>query len=345
MKALPPAAGIIATANRPEPLAATLQSLAAQNVQLQRLVVIDGSTDADDRTRNVTLAFHKTVTYPVQYERARQRGAAIQRNQGAELASEEILFFFDDDILLEQTYVEQVLQEFAADPEQKIGGVMGTIVNQTYGTPSSLSRYFFRIMAGRSMPSYAGKVIGPAINLLPEDVPDTVQEVEWLPSTAVAYRASVFREHRFGSFFTGYSFCEDLHLSARVAKTHRLLNTTKARLFHKDLGGSTHTDWFAIGRMQVINRWIVLTDVLERRSLDLIIKFFAASLASSLIELRKARAWHSLRSTSVRSAGRLAGCFAIVRGAHPLASRVSTASCPAHEPRTANSSNSAVDGP
>lgn len=303
---------VIATANRAEPLRETLLTLAAQTVSPGEIIVIDGSRD--DATRTMLEDIKEKLSLECLHRRATRRGAAVQRNEGAALAGGDIVFFLDDDVTLGPNYMEEVLQVFQDDTHGEIGGVMGCIVNQTYGRPGRFTRLFYRLMAGRNQPNYAGQLLGPAINLLPEDRPDSVQDVEWLPSTAVAYRKAVFDRHRFGTFFTGYSFAEDVHLSARVRKTHRLVHTTRARLFHKDLGGATHRNWLDLGRMQTVNRWIVMRDVLEHRSPADRLRFLAAQaffLATDLRSGLKGRA----RQTLPLAAGRILGCIQIAVGA------------------------------
>ena len=77
----------------------------------------------------------------------------------------------------------------------------------------------------------------------------------------------MFLRHEFAAF-EGYSFAEDVHLSARIAKTHTLLNTTAARLFHEDLGQLTHKNWRAIGESVFWNRHLIMTAVLGRVKLS-----------------------------------------------------------------------------
>jgi glycosyltransferase involved in cell wall biosynthesis len=309
----PPSSVIIATANRADVLREAVTSLASQTVPPLEVILVDGSDG--EATRQLAEELGPTVPFPLRHLRATRRGAAVQRNQGAELARGDVLFFLDDDVVLEPPFVEEVLRVFAEDQSGRVGGVSGIIVNQTYGTPSRWSRLFSRLMAGQARPSYAGRVIGPALNLLPEDRPGCVQEVEWLYSGATAYRADVFRRHQFGTHFTGYSFAEDLHLSARVAQTHRLVNTTRARLFHKDLGGTTHRDWVAIGRMQAINRWVIMTDVLGRRQRHYRVKFFVALAVLLASDLARSPRQGTVRQTLQRASGQLLGCLRILQGA------------------------------
>jgi hypothetical protein len=70
--------------------------------------------------------------------------------------------------------------------------------------------------------------------------------------------------HKFEETFAGYSFAEDVHLSTRVARAYRLMNTVRARVFHADLGKDTHRDWPALGESQVRNRHLIMTSVLGR---------------------------------------------------------------------------------
>lgn len=303
---------VIATGDRPEPLRETLLTLAAQTVPPGEIIVIDGSHD--DATRTMLEEIKEALPIDCLYRRAGQRGAAVQRNEGAALAGGDIVFFLDDDVALEPNYLEEILHVFRNDAPGEIGGVMGCIVNQTYGRPGRITRMFYRLMAGRNQPTYAGQLLGPAVNILPEDRPDSVQDVEWLPSTAVAYRKAVFDRHRFGTFFTGYSFAEDVHLSARVRKTHRLVHTTRARLFHKDLGGATHRNWVDLGRMQTVNRWIVMRDVLERRHPADRLRFLAAQAFFLATDLRSALKGQA-RQLLPLAAGRILGCVQIAVGA------------------------------
>lgn len=312
-RVLPTCSVIIPTNNRPEALRATLLTLGTQTVRPDEVIVVDGSTE--EATRLLVEGLGLRLAVRLHHVVATLRGAAVQRNQGAALARGEVLFFLDDDVELEPAFVEEVLTIFQEDAKGTIGGVSGIVVNQTYGKPSRWSRIFYALMDGSRRPSYAGRLIGPALNLLPEDKPKCVQDVEWLCSGAVAYRAEVFRRHEFGTAFTGYSFAEDVHLSARVGKSYRLVNTTRARLYHKDLGGATHRDWVEIGKMQVLNRWVIMTEVLGRRQYSYRLKFFVALGVLWASDLVRSPRKGGLRQTLARGLGQLLGAWRIVRGA------------------------------
>jgi GT2 family glycosyltransferase len=161
----------------------------------------------------------------------------------------------------------EVVRVFETDRTGSIGGVTGAIRNQPYSEPKGLNRFLLAPGIGAIRGTFAGRLMGPAINFLPAANEESVQEVEWLPSCCVAYRREAFLKEQFPDTFEGYSFAEDVHLSSRVAKSYRVVCAGKARVFHHDLGKNTHKDWKALGKSMVLNRYAVMTDVLQRRSL------------------------------------------------------------------------------
>src|SRR5204863_9646194 len=119
------------------------------------------------------------------------------------------------------------------------GGVSALIVNQKYHPPGAISRAVFTLMHGRSERTFAGRVIGPGINLLPEDREDLpeIVPVEWLNTTCTIYRRVALPSPPFDSVFTGYSMMEDLTLSLRVGQKWKLANARTARIFHDSQPG------------------------------------------------------------------------------------------------------------
>ena len=128
------------------------------------------------------------LDYSYQAVLAEELGAAAQRKQGIALAVQSIVGFCDDDILFEASCLERLW--CALDDNSQLGGANAMIINQHYHPPGTASRMMFRLMAGSSQVSYAGRVLGPAVNLLPEDrdsLPDSVP-VEWLNLGCAIYR-------------------------------------------------------------------------------------------------------------------------------------------------------------
>jgi glycosyltransferase involved in cell wall biosynthesis len=156
-----PIAAVVPTCDRPEALRRTLESLSAQEVALSELVFVDAS--ADHVSRDVVEAFAPLFGSRgcrTRWEAALTAGAAAQRNQGVAVATQPFVLFFDDDIFLDSFCLSRLWEALLADPG--LGGVNAMIKNQRYQSPGRVSCTMFRIMAGKRLPSYAGKVLGPA---------------------------------------------------------------------------------------------------------------------------------------------------------------------------------------
>ena len=262
-----PISGAVATRDRPEVLRKTLETVAAQDLTPSELIFVDASID--DSSRWIVESF-AAVFAPrgcnIQWRRAVTAGAAAQRNQCLTHATQPFVWFFDDDILLESFCLRRLWLALTADPG--LGGVNAMITNQRYQKPGRISRVMLRIMAGKSLPSYAGRVIGPAVNLLPEDNADlpAVVPVEWLNTTCTLYRRSALPSPPFSSRFEGYSLMEDVCLSITVARRWRLANVREARIFHDSQGGSHKSDQAELYRMTLVNRHYVMTSIMGRNS-------------------------------------------------------------------------------
>src|SRR5262249_52094599 len=118
--------------------------------------------------------------------------------------------------------------------------------------------------------TFAGRCVGPAMNLLPEDSPELpeIVSVEWLNLGCTFYRREALPVPPFPVEFSGYSMLEDLTLSLRVARRGRqLANVRTARLCHDSQPGSHKSDPMALAEMELLNRYYVMTQILGRTSL------------------------------------------------------------------------------
>ena len=187
MKAIAPISAVVATRNRPEVFARTLQSLRAQEISLAELIIIDASEDEKTKELVASLDIGTEI-----FASVRADFGGVGRRSGAKesgcvkQAAQPFVWFFDDDIVFEPKCMERLGRAIEADAG--LGGVNAMIVNQRYQPPGLVSRSMFALMNGGSEQTYAGRVIGPAINLLPEDRDDlpSVVPVEWLNNNSKA---------------------------------------------------------------------------------------------------------------------------------------------------------------
>jgi glycosyltransferase involved in cell wall biosynthesis len=289
------------TANRASVLRKTLESLAAQSIQPKEIIVIDASED--DETKTVIQSSVPGLLGNCVYLPANARGAAIQRVQGIQEANTGFILFMDDDILLDAECIARLWKGMQSDAT--VGGVNAMIRNQRYHTPGRLSAWMYRYMHGKKEASYAGKCIGPAWNLLPEDRDDLPELVaaEWLNTTCTLYRREALPQPVFDPWFKGYSLFEDLCLSLRVGQQWKLLNARTARIFHDSQPGVHKKSVYALAKMEMLNRHYVMSRVMKRTQTKYYIKLFMLECWGVFTSLTSAKGWKQLLP---RIAGKLA---------------------------------------
>jgi glycosyltransferase involved in cell wall biosynthesis len=309
---LVPVSVVMPTCNRAAVVLRTLESLAGQSSQPSRLILVDASND--QVTRSLCVARPVSgLNSEVVWLAAQRLGAASQRNEGVRECRHEVIGFFDDDIIFEPECVARMWNALQSD--SGLGGVNAMIANQLYQPPGEISRFMFRLMAGRREASYAGHVLGPAINLLPEDRGDLpeVVPVQWLNTTCTLYRRKALPEPPFAYNFTGYSLMEDLALSLAVGKRWKLANARTARIYHDSQPAQHKDDVSAISRMELLNRHYVMTKVMEQCRLQDYAKLALWELWQlAVCALQKrggVRFWRELR-------GKFLGLFDILRRGH-----------------------------
>lgn len=308
-----PISFVIATRDRPAVLRRVLDGLLLQRVIPAEVIVIDAS--AGDDTKELVESFHVRAAQlgcSSKWEPAVSIGAAAQRNQGVALATQDCIGFCDDDIIFEPECLSRLWQALVSD--ERLGGVNAMITNQRYCQPGRVSSALFRILAGARRATYAGAVIGPAVNLLPEDcesLPEIVAS-EWLNLGCTLYRREALPSPPFQPFFTGYSLMEDLALSLTVGRSWKLANVRAARIYHDSQPGSHKNDVFALAKMEIVNRHHVMRRVLARDSLADYAKLAlweCFQVCSSFVQTRGRAEFRSV------IAGKIAGIREIARAA------------------------------
>lgn len=308
---------VVATAYRPSFVRGLLASLAKQSYLPTQTVIADGSK-GDHSTLNVVEEMKASLPYEVIHHACLSCGSARQRNEGAELVREPVIVFMDDDVEPEPDCLRQMMLPFAEDRARSLGGVGATIVNQCYREPSPLFKRWLDFLADEPAPSYAGRVIGPAVNIWPAMGDGiSVLPVEWLASTCVAYRRTAFEREKFSEDFTGYSMGEDVHLSLRVGKAFRLAVATAARVYHNTQPSRFKTP-FSISRMSVESRYRIMNEVLGKRGAKDRLKLLMLVVMDTLSQLRNTRSAGDVVRFVMCSLGSAVGLASIGLGAAGL---------------------------
>lgn len=225
---LPTVSVIVPTKNRPAEVARMLESLRAQATMAAEVIVVDQSTPAYDLQPFAEL---------VHLSDPQIGGASAARNRGAEIARGEILFFIDDDVIVQNDCVRLLAEAFARRPA--LVGAQCSIHNPWDDVAPSLYDLSTRVFEHGffdSRPRRRGTEIIPRL----------------IDGLASAYRRTLFEHERFDEGLPGYSLAEDWDLTKRAARHGELTVLTEARVVHEHSSTNRH-DPAAYARLRRTN--------------------------------------------------------------------------------------------
>lgn len=219
---------VVATLDRPDDMERFLDSLAHQTHLPDELVVVD----AGAKYPIEGLLEQRLGESGVQIVYLRSEpGLCVQRNRALDVVTSQVVLFFDDDVLLEPTYIEEVLRCFRRSTTPPVGGVQGTLL-----APPTLPRWKEWVYHLFSFSHEARRVT--AVLYANGDVrhcaePAEVLEVPALQGCRMAFLREVFEAERFIQYLPGYCRGEDVDFSYRVSRSWTLLQSPAARLEHR----------------------------------------------------------------------------------------------------------------
>ena len=121
---------LIPTYNRPADLLACIDSIAMQSELPTQCIILD---DGELPEGELALVRKKlgpiALTYYRKNHERERRGLSESKNIGLTLAQEDIVFIFDDDIVLEQDFFSSVMEVWTTLDEERLMGVGGIITN------------------------------------------------------------------------------------------------------------------------------------------------------------------------------------------------------------------------
>lgn len=256
---------IIATLDRLDSLRVVLECLARQKrPPLEVIIAAAGLIPPVE-----ALARSMSPSFPVRVLACAEKSSARQRNAAAAEATGEILAFLDDDIEFEPDLFARLLTPFAG-PAPTPGAISARIAGEDRPVPGRFTRAYYRLQSGYAHADYSGRLFGVGINCYPVFRPDSpaLFPTEWLPATCLLVRADLFHAERFPAF-DGYSFAEDVHLTARVARAAPLFFATQALISHHSLPSEFKRDPVALTAGKLHNQARIAREILGLRGWSL----------------------------------------------------------------------------
>jgi len=318
---------IICTYMRPNQVLSLLESVRAQTLYPDEIIIVDGSRDSLTKEilqRNLfdNLKYHQVSD--------KDRGLTRQRNFGIVHTdvNSDVICFLDDDTLLEPDYFKELLRTYEVFPDAlAVGGYISNEikwekVSRDYKPQISEFVYdgWKRKDASRFI---TRKKLGLVSDLQPAVAPDfsngrsvsflppsgKIYKVEQLMGGVSSFRKSVFDLQKFSTYFEGYGLYEDADFCYRLLKHGNLYVNTAAKLEHHHAPGG-RPNQYSYGRMVVRNGWYVWRVRTPRPSAKARLKWHAVVLLLAAIRFTNAIFGKRDKMKALtESAGRFAAYF------------------------------------
>ncbi len=314
---------------RPVSLLSLLNSIKLQMLYPDEILIIDGSTNDETKLTLQENTFNNLKYYKVNEV---DRGLTKQRNFGINKVDNDIdiVCFLDDDIVLTNTYFEELIATYKTRPDAiAVGGYISNEV-QWKKTPNNNklnnnqfckdgwyrnepSRFILRKRLGlltTNEPGFMPKFShGRSVSFFPPS--NRVYETELFMGGVASYKMQVFKNLKFSSYFEGYGLYEDADFCLRLSKIGKLYVNTgaKCKHYHNESG---RPNKFKYGKMVVRNGWYVWRVKHPNPSINERFKWNATSFLLTIIRFTNTFSSDKKMEAFTESLGRIIGWFTLI---------------------------------
>lgn len=278
---------VIATYKRREILLRCLQNALRQTRMPDEIVVVDASPDFDVNRDAAMALLSSAGNTRVVYEAARRASLPVQRNQGIELASADIVFLIDDDSMMYPDCAAEVMKVYEHDARERVSGVMCMPETTPPDAEHSSSMGASGNVAVQPKQTPLRRLVKSLLNteatfFLPYDarfpeheVPSElrgleVDVIQVMPGYAMTFRRSVLQKEAFCEMLERYAAGEDQDVSYRASRHGALLLAHKARLCHLEISGGrlSRRTTTALADLNPAALQVLFSDDIERSRRD-----------------------------------------------------------------------------
>ena len=218
---------VIPTKNRFHDIIKCIESILVQTSLPDEIVIVDAS-DTRDLKSEIEHQFFEKIKITYIHSKP---GTNLQRNIGIGRSCGDIVFFLDDDVILDKEFVKEIVNVFENDKEKTIGGVCGDPINikNQKAISKILDDIFFLSESGNAKFRLSG---------FPTYLYGTnkIANVEFLPSGMTAFRREVLNDFTWDENLagpSGYCYMDDIDFSFRVSRKYKNVYTPHAKAIHK----------------------------------------------------------------------------------------------------------------
>jgi GT2 family glycosyltransferase len=244
---------VIPTYKRPDALITTMDSVLKNTRLPDEIIIVDDDITASELRENFRVQCEElgvSFTYHQKNHEVNRRGLSESKNLAASIAAQEIIFYLDDDVILDTKYFTEIMQVWEQhELADSLIGVGGRISNNR---PTGKFEKIYRKLFGLTG-DCAWDVNKVGFQVWDEGVTDTVKGY-YLHGGVSSYRRALLQKYPFEVFSGGRTGLEDVEhcLRAKNAGYH-FYYVPSAHLTHHPApaGREAH---FAAAKKESINR-------------------------------------------------------------------------------------------
>lgn len=263
---------VMATYKRETILLRCLHLAAAQTRPPVEIIVVDGSPNWEhirDRAQQEIGDRYPHIRFV--YIPAKRPSLTVQRNQGIDLATADVLFLIDDDSLMYPNCAEEIMRVYEADVREQVKGVSAIHVPQPpdlvepgeepqpwqqeaaqHPKQTLLRRIVKSILSPEKVMFLPYEQDHPIHPMPPELEGLNVGTLQSMIGFSMTLRRSVFQLERFNEVLSRYAAFEDRDLTYRVSRHGVLINALDAHLCHLYVSGGRLTP-YTVAALTVLN--------------------------------------------------------------------------------------------
>lgn len=227
---------VVPTYNRPDAIQACLDSILKQTLLPKEILVIDDGDLLGEFQESWGKIFsEKKVEFVYRKKRAHseRRGLSESKNLALHMAKNDIIFYLDDDVVLEENFFQDIMLAWEEDAEHGLAGVGGVIRNNR---EKSFFERMFNVIFGLSS-RMAWDVNGAGFQVWDDHI-NSREESYYMHGGVASYKKAVLLQLAgFKVFEGGRTGLEDVELSFRAknANLHFIIEP-KAGVIHNTVG-------------------------------------------------------------------------------------------------------------
>ena len=234
---------VICTYMRPGCIERLLEYLSGMENCCDELIIVDASMD---KLTEKIVSRYLDGKYTIKYIHS-EKGLTLQRNIGLEIATGNLVGFFDDDIIPDPDFFTRVRKVF--EQESDVFGVAPYIYESNQNVLTGLKGRYFRWLMNFCGVNYFARVLGK-VNMAGGVFSGIVEDI--ITNGCTIYRREVFQEFTFADWMQGYCYGEDLEFGLRVSSKYRVIGSGDLRLHHYHESSGRDND-FLVYKMKAYN--------------------------------------------------------------------------------------------